>query len=156
MREFRTANSGGMRLRRTGHDTRIARRTQRDRAQVCKIARKCCICACIISCSEKAGRSAYQHQSKTLPRRAQCSAGFLHARFLFASARQDRRSAANFLLTGPDVLLEEPIYYYNMGCYEALLGNVDEARDHLKISFEMDASFRELAKKIPISSRFRH
>ena len=58
-------------------------------------------------------------------------------------------AARKLLLTGPAILLEEPIYYYNMGCYEALLGNLDKARDHLKISFEMDISFRELAKKDP-------
>ena len=59
------------------------------------------------------------------------------------------KAARKLLLTGPSILLEEPIYYYNMGCYEALLGNLEEARDHLKISFEMDTSFRELAKKDP-------
>ncbi len=63
------------------------------------------------------------------------------------SARRPRR--ANFSSPARPVLLEEPIYYYNMGCYEALLGHLDEARDHLKISFEMDTSFRELAKKDP-------
>ena len=46
-------------------------------------------------------------------------------------------------------LLKEPIYYYNMGCYEALLGNVKDARVNLETSFEMDETFRELAKKDP-------
>ena len=36
-----------------------------------------------------------------------------------------------------------------MGCYEALLGNARDAQKHLKISFEMDASFRDLAKADP-------
>ena len=40
-------------------------------------------------------------------------------------ARRPRR--ANFCSPGP-LLREEPIYYYNMGCYEALLGNPDKAR----------------------------
>ena len=53
------------------------------------------------------------------------------------------------MIAGPVALLKEPIYYYNMGCYEALLGNVRDARLHLQTSFEMDSSFRELAKKDP-------
>ena len=36
-----------------------------------------------------------------------------------------------------------------IGCYEALLGNVSGARENLHISFRMDRSFRELAKKDP-------
>jgi hypothetical protein len=36
-----------------------------------------------------------------------------------------------------------------MGCYDALLGNVDEARANLETSFKMDATFRELAKRDP-------
>jgi Flp pilus assembly protein TadD len=77
-----------------------------------------------------------------------CGTGFLHGGFCL---HQLGRTAAarKLLLTGPDILRDEPIYYYNMGCYEALLGNIDVARDHLKISFEMDTSFRELAKKDP-------
>ncbi len=50
---------------------------------------------------------------------------------------------------GPVALLKEPIYYYNMGCYEALLGNMHGAKENLHISFKMDASFREVAKKDP-------
>ncbi len=58
-------------------------------------------------------------------------------------------AAKKLLLTGPAALLKEPIYYYNMGCYEALLGNVRDAQVHLKISFKLDANFRILAKKDP-------
>ena len=46
-------------------------------------------------------------------------------------------------------MLKEPIYYYNMGCYEALLGNAKDAELNLKTSFKLDESFRELAKKDP-------
>ena len=53
------------------------------------------------------------------------------------------------LIAGPIALLKEPIYYYNMGCYEALLGNVQDAELNLQISFKMDSSFRELARKDP-------
>ena len=77
-----------------------------------------------------------------------CGTGFLHAGFCLHQLGKTEE-AKNLLITGPIALLKEPIYYYNMGCYEALLGNVDNAHENLRISFKMDASFRELAKKDP-------
>ena len=77
-----------------------------------------------------------------------CSAGFLHAGFCLHELGKTAEAKA-FLLRGPAALLKEPIYYYNMGCYEALLGNVKDARINLKTSFEMDETFLELAKKDP-------
>ena len=53
------------------------------------------------------------------------------------------------LLKGPPALRREPIYYYNLGCYEALLGHPQDARRHLETSFQMDANFREIAKNDP-------
>ena len=77
-----------------------------------------------------------------------CCSGFLHASFCLHELGKTAQ-AKRVLLKGPPMLLKEPIYYYNMGCYEALLGNVRDARLHLQTSFEMDSSFRELAKKDP-------
>jgi Flp pilus assembly protein TadD len=77
-----------------------------------------------------------------------CGAGYLHAGFCLHELGKTAQAKA-LLLKGPAVLLKEPIYYYNMGCYDALLGNVEEARCNLQTSFEMDASFRELAKRDP-------
>ena len=78
----------------------------------------------------------------------ECSAGYLHAGFCLHELGKTAE-AKQFLLKGPAALLKEPIYYYNMGCYEALLGNVKDARINLETSFRMDSSFRELAKKDP-------
>jgi hypothetical protein len=78
----------------------------------------------------------------------QFSAGFLHAGFCLHELGKTAQ-AKELLLKGPVTLLKEPIYYYNMGCYDALLGNVRDATMHLKTSFKMDESFRELAKKDP-------
>ena len=77
-----------------------------------------------------------------------CGTGFLHAGFCLHQLGKTAE-AKRLLITGPIALLKEPIYYYNMGCYEALLGNVQNATAHLKISFKMDASFRALARKDP-------
>ena len=75
-------------------------------------------------------------------------AGFLHAGFCLHQLGKTAE-AKKLLITGPVALLKEPIYYYNMGCYEALLGNVRDAEANLQISFKMDSSFRDLAKKDP-------
>jgi tetratricopeptide (TPR) repeat protein len=78
----------------------------------------------------------------------QCGAGFLHAGFCLHELGKTAE-AKQLLLKGPAALLKEPIYYYNMGCYEALLGNMKDARLHLERSFKMDASFRDIAKRDP-------
>ncbi len=77
-----------------------------------------------------------------------CGTGFLHAGFCLHQLGKTAQAKA-LLIKGPIALLKEPIYYYNMGCYEALLGNVHDAETNLKISFKMDSSFRALAKKDP-------
>ena len=43
----------------------------------------------------------------------------------------------------------EPTYHYNLGCYDAVLGNLEEAARHLETSFRMDKKFREIAKYDP-------
>ena len=78
----------------------------------------------------------------------QASAGFLHAGFCLHQIGRTRE-AKELLLRGPTALLKEPIYYYNMGCYDALLGNPKSAQVHLLTSFKMDPSFRDIAKKDP-------
>ena len=55
------------------------------------------------------------------------STGFLHAGFCLHQLGKTAE-AKKLLITGPVALLKEPIYYYNMGCYEALLGNVRTRR----------------------------
>jgi Flp pilus assembly protein TadD len=77
-----------------------------------------------------------------------CGAGFLHAGFcLNQLGRTD--DARKMLLKGPPALRREPIYYYNLGCYEALLGRTEDAQRNLETSFRMDETFREIARKDP-------
>ncbi|HEY1770911.1 MAG TPA: hypothetical protein VGG02_11730 [Chthoniobacterales bacterium] len=75
-------------------------------------------------------------------------AGFLHAGFCLSQLGRTAE-ARRVLLQAPPALRREPIYHYNMGCYEALLGNARNAQKHLQISFEMDESFRSIAKVDP-------
>ncbi|MBV9672849.1 MAG: hypothetical protein JO076_08515 [Verrucomicrobia bacterium] len=57
--------------------------------------------------------------------------------------------AKKTLLEGPPSLLDEPTYYYNLACYESILGNLDQAKAYLRASFRLDKSFREMAKLDP-------
>ncbi len=74
--------------------------------------------------------------------------GFIHAGFCLHELGRTAEAKA-LLLGGPTALLREATYYYNLGCYDAVLGNIEEAQAHLRACFKMDRKFRELAKTDP-------
>lgn len=76
------------------------------------------------------------------------STGYIHGAFCLHELGQTRE-AKEMLLAGPSSLLRDATYYYNMGCYDAVLGNIEDAQHALEISFQMDDKFRELAKYDP-------
>jgi tetratricopeptide (TPR) repeat protein len=76
------------------------------------------------------------------------SYGFIHAGFCLHELGETQR-AKETLLNGPPSLLEEPIYYYNLGCYETVLGNLDQAKAYLRASFRLNKGFREIARQDP-------
>jgi hypothetical protein len=87
-------------------------------------------------------------QPQALPGRAALQRGISSCWFLFARTRETAQ-AKKLLMKRPATLLREPIYYYNMGCYDALLGNAKSAHVQLLTSFKMDPSFRDIATKDP-------
>jgi tetratricopeptide (TPR) repeat protein len=82
------------------------------------------------------------------------SPGFIHAAFCLHELGRTEE-AKGTLLDGPAKLLDEPVYYYNLGCYDAVLGNLNEAKAYLRASFRLDKSFRDLAKNDPDLERIR-
>jgi predicted Zn-dependent protease len=78
----------------------------------------------------------------------QQTTGFIHGAFCLHELGQTRE-AKELLLRGPAALLREATYYYNLGCYDAVLGNLEEAQHAIEISFKMDDKFREIAKYDP-------
>ncbi len=76
------------------------------------------------------------------------SSGFIHSAFCLHELGRTQE-AKEMLMDGPASLLKEATYYYNLGCYDAILGNQDEAVRHLEASFQMDKKFREIAKYDP-------
>jgi predicted Zn-dependent protease len=78
----------------------------------------------------------------------QQTTGFIHGAFCLHELGQTRE-AKELLLRGPAALLREATYYYNLSCYDAVLGNLEDAQHALEISFRMDDKFREIAKYDP-------
>lgn len=74
--------------------------------------------------------------------------GYLHGAFCLHELGRTRE-AKQLLLDGPASLANEATYHYNLACYDAVLGNLEEACRHLEISFQMDKKFREIAQYDP-------
>ncbi len=74
--------------------------------------------------------------------------GFIHAAFCLHELGQTAE-ARDILVSGPPALLEEATYYYNLACYNAVLGEMQQARAYLKTSFKMNKRFREIAEHDP-------
>lgn len=78
----------------------------------------------------------------------EASTGYIHGAFCLHELGRTAE-AKSLLLSGPSSLAQEATYFYNLGCYDAVLGNLDEAAAALRTSFEMDKKFREIAKYDP-------
>jgi len=76
-----------------------------------------------------------------------CS-GYIHQAYCLHELGQTAE-ARQTLLRGPKALREEAIYHYNMGCYQAQLGDLDDARRLLRRSFELDPKLSQTAKRDP-------
>lgn len=76
------------------------------------------------------------------------TAGFIHAAFCLHELGKSS-DALELLSSGPSALKAEPTYHYNLACYEAALGNIEQARAHLNVSFAMDKSLKDFARTDP-------
>ncbi|MEM6821662.1 MAG: tetratricopeptide repeat protein [Verrucomicrobiota bacterium] len=59
------------------------------------------------------------------------------------------QEALDCLLTGPEALKKEAIYFYNLACYEARLGSLKEAREHLDSAISLQSEFLKYSRKDP-------
>ena len=75
-------------------------------------------------------------------------AGFIQGAWCL-HARGETERAIEHLNSGPSSLKEEPIYFYNLACYELALGKKQAALTWLKRSFEMDPPSRAKALEDP-------
>lgn len=73
------------------------------------------------------------------------AAGYIHLAFCLHELG-DTNGARDILRKGPPTLQKEGTYYYNLACYDAVLGDLDEARTNLARSIRIDKRFRDFAK----------
>lgn len=74
--------------------------------------------------------------------------GYIHAAYCLHE--MDRTAEAlEVLKNGPKSLRTKSVFYYNLGCYNARLGQVADALRCLERSFELDAGLRRVARKDP-------
>jgi len=74
--------------------------------------------------------------------------GYIHGAFCLHEMKRTEE-ALRMLLSAPDVIKKEAIFYYNLGCYQAAVGDVDDARECLHKSFNLDKGLVEVARKDP-------
>ena len=75
-------------------------------------------------------------------------AGYIHGAYCLHEL--DRTGEALSLLdAAPEAVRDEAIYYYNKGCYQAALGDVETARGYLHKSFDLDERLLAVARKDP-------
>jgi tetratricopeptide (TPR) repeat protein len=72
--------------------------------------------------------------------------GFIHAAYCLHELGRTAE-AVDLLGRGPVALRSKSVFYYNMGCYYARLGDEEKALKLLRQSFEMDGSLRAVARK---------
>ena len=72
--------------------------------------------------------------------------GFIHAAFCLHELGRTAE-AVDVLSRGPATLRAKPVYYYNMGCYQACLGHLEKSLTYLRRAFEMDGELRQHARK---------
>lgn len=74
--------------------------------------------------------------------------GFIHAAYCLHELGKTE-DAKNKLHTGPATLQKDPLYFYNLACYEAQLGETDTARKWLKRACKLDESLKSQAQSDP-------
>jgi predicted Zn-dependent protease len=73
---------------------------------------------------------------------------YIHGAFALHELRRTAE-ARDLLLKGPEELRKDPTFHYNIGCYEAVLGNREAALRSLNQSFALDDSYRDFARHDP-------
>jgi predicted Zn-dependent protease len=80
--------------------------------------------------------------------RPEAAPAYIHGAFVLHELGRTAE-ARNLLLKGPQILRNDPTFHYNIGCYEAVLGNHDAAMLSLRESFALDGTFRDFAQRDP-------
>ena len=99
--------------------------------------------------SAKMAKEDWQHASTTALELCEQAADepdfFMSAAYCLHEAGRTAE-ARDCLLHGPGVLVEFPVYHYNMACYLWTLGEHEAARGYLDKAVAMDEGFLEAAR----------
>ncbi len=74
--------------------------------------------------------------------------GFIHAAYCLHEMGRTQE-AADLLIGGPSTLHAKAVFFYNLGCYRARLGDAEGAVEMLKQAFAKDESLRREARRDP-------
>jgi len=73
---------------------------------------------------------------------------FIHTAFALHELGRTAEARAT-LLSGPESLRSDPLYHYNMACYLAVGGALEDAGEFLRTAFRMDSKLRLHASTDP-------
>jgi len=82
-------------------------------------------------------------------------AGFIQGAYCLHEMERTEE-AIEHLQSGPQTLRDEPLYFYNLGCYELAMGRDQAAVTWLEQSFQMDPIHRKKALSDPDLKSVRH
>ena len=74
--------------------------------------------------------------------------GFIHGAYCLHELGRTHE-AIQLLVGGPETLREVPLYFYNLGCYHAVLGERVKALACLNEAFQRDPDLRRTAREDP-------
>jgi Flp pilus assembly protein TadD len=69
---------------------------------------------------------------------------YIHAAFCLHELGRTEEARAH-LLSASNYLQRDPIFHYNLGCYETCLGHLEKAREHLRTCFALDKTYLDMA-----------
>jgi predicted Zn-dependent protease len=73
---------------------------------------------------------------------------FIQTAYCLHELRQTKE-AKEILLSGPKSIQDNPLFHYNLGCYEAQLGQFEAAKTAVKKAIQIDRVYRRLAMEDP-------
>jgi tetratricopeptide (TPR) repeat protein len=97
---------------------------------------------------EKKWDAAYALSEELQRMEPQNGVGFIQGAYCLHEMNRTDEALA-LLEEAPESVRKDAIYFYNKGCYEAVMGNVDTAFDCLRKSFDLDQSLLDVARKDP-------
>jgi len=99
----------------------------------------------LLHCREKKWKEALEVSGELCGSEPGEPFGFIHSAYCLHEMGQTDE-ARRRLADGPKSLRHEPVYFYNLACYDAILGRREDALENLDKAFALDKSLVESAR----------